>query len=60
MKTYEREKNMNAKKINMEMITWVFFERVCLSVCACTVYYVYVCVCEICPGDCIMVGLWPL
>lgn len=37
MKTYEGERNMNAKKINMEMITWVFFERVCLSACACTV-----------------------
>lgn len=28
---------MNAKKINMGMITWVFFERVRPSVCACTV-----------------------
>lgn len=38
MKTYDGKRYMNAKKINMEMITWVFFEHMCFSVCVCTVY----------------------
>lgn len=38
MKTYEGERIMNAKKINMEKIILVFFEHVCLSVCGCTVH----------------------
>ncbi len=39
---------MNGKKINMEMITWVFFEPARLSACACTV----------CMHECVRLESW--
>lgn len=38
MKAHEGQRDMNTKKINMGTITWVFFERVCLNVCACAIH----------------------
>lgn len=59
MKTYEGERSMNAKKINMEMITWLFFWA-CALECL-RMYSMYAWVCEVrVLGISIMVGAWPL
>lgn len=59
MKTYEGERNMNAKKINMEMITWVFFWA-CAPECL-RMYRIYTWACEVrVLGIGVMVGPWPL